>query len=238
MNEWFSVMCGLSRVSVLFLYIFILYLYTLSVCIRILMCLGCGMVMLGVICTMYSVTESIIGNAMFVATVGFRQGSPTSCLLFIIYVNDLIKLIKDNCNDGFLKWLRVLILMDDTVLLSISREKLINKLSLMKKFCCDYGMKVNESKTKFFVINGTIEDKEVVRIEGLMVESCTQYMYLGSPFTADGSVSSSVKAQATAKMAHVTKFISKLHFYIDVDFFFSCSLIFIVYALFCALMHV
>lgn len=63
-------------------------------------------------------------------------------------------------------------------------------------------------KVSFFVINGTIENKEVVRVDGLMVESCAQYMYLGPPFTADGSVSSSVKAHATAKMAHVTKFIS------------------------------
>ncbi len=132
------------------------------------------MVVMGVICAMYSVTESVIDTAMFVATVGVHQGSPTSCLLFIIYINDLIKLIKDNCNDdGFLKWLHVLILTDDTVLLSTSRERMIHELSLMKKFCCDYGMKVNESKTKFFVINGTIEDKEVVRLDGLMVESCT-----------------------------------------------------------------
>ncbi len=113
--------------------------------------LGCGMVMLGIICAMYGVTESIIGTAMFVTTVGVRQGSPTSCLLFIIYVNDLIKLIKNNCiNDGFLKLLHILILMDDTVLLSTSRERMIHKLSLMKKICCEYGMTVNESKPKFF----------------------------------------------------------------------------------------
>ncbi len=175
--------------------------------------------MLTVVCAMYSMTESIIGTAMFVATIEVRQGSPTSCLLFIIYVNDLIKLIKDNCNDdGFLKWLHILILMDDTVLLSTTRERMIQKLSLMNKFCDDYGMEVNEGKTKFFVINGTIEDKETVRIGDLKVEPCSQYMYLGSPFTADGSVSSSVKAHATAKMAHVTKFISFLKKNNDIPF--------------------
>lgn len=119
--------------------------------VRILMRRGCGMVMLGIICAiMYSVIESIISTNKFVTTVGVRQGSPTSCLLFIIvHVNDLIKLIKDNCiNEGFLKWLHIVILMDDIVLLSPSRERIIRKLSLVKKFCCEYGMTVNESKTK------------------------------------------------------------------------------------------
>ena len=59
--------------------------------IRILKRLGCGAVMLAVIAAMYSVTESVIGTAVFTVTMGVRQGSPTSCLLFVLYVNDLIK---------------------------------------------------------------------------------------------------------------------------------------------------
>ncbi len=160
---------------------------------------------------MYSVTETVISTAVFTTTLGVRQGSPTSCLLFVIYVNDLIKLIKENCeDDGFLKWLHVLILMDDTVLLSTSREGVIRNLSLMKRFCEEYAMKVNASKTKFFVIHGTPEDNESIHIDGLVVERCTRYVYLGSPFTADDSVSASVRAHADSKMGHVMKFISFL----------------------------
>ena len=66
---------------------------------RILRRLGCGAVMLGIIGAMYSITESVIGSVVFAATIGVRQGSPTSCLLFLVYVNDLIRLIKDNCRD-------------------------------------------------------------------------------------------------------------------------------------------
>ena len=85
---------------------------------RILKRTGCGVIMLGAISAMYSVTESVICSAVFTATIEVRQGSPTSCLLFLHYVNDLIKLIKNSYrNYGFLKWLHVLILMDDTVLL-------------------------------------------------------------------------------------------------------------------------
>ena len=46
--------------------------------------LGCGAAMLSVIVAMYSVTQSIIGTAVITTAIGVRQGSPTSCLLFIL----------------------------------------------------------------------------------------------------------------------------------------------------------
>ena len=116
--------------------------------------LGCGAVMLAALIAMYHATRSIIGTAVITATVGVRQGSPTSCFLFVLFVNDLIKLIKDNCGlDGFLMWLHVLVLMDDTVILSTSRNGMMNKLGFLNQFCQNNGMKVNMSKTKFFAIN-------------------------------------------------------------------------------------
>ena len=81
--------------------------------------LGCGAAMLSIIVAMYSVTKSILGTAIITTMIGVRQGSPTSCILFIIYVNNLIKLLKETCQpDGFLSWLHLLMLMDDTVLLA------------------------------------------------------------------------------------------------------------------------
>ena len=52
---------------------------------KVLQGLGCGAIMLSSIIAMYSVTDSILGTAIVTTLVGVRQGSPTSCLLFIIY---------------------------------------------------------------------------------------------------------------------------------------------------------
>lgn len=61
--------------------------------------LGCGAVMLVAV---YSITQSAIGSVLVTATLRVCKGSPTSCLLFIIYVDDLIKMIKDGMRvDGF-----------------------------------------------------------------------------------------------------------------------------------------
>ena len=42
----------------------------------------------------------------------------------------------------------------------------------------------------------------------LKVVHCNLYVYLGSPFTSDGSISSAVKAHANVKMTHVLKVVS------------------------------
>ncbi len=55
--------------------------------------------------SLLSFRESIVGTVAFTVTLCIHQGSLTSCILFIIYVNDMIKLIKENCDsDGFLSW--------------------------------------------------------------------------------------------------------------------------------------
>ena len=50
------------------------------------------------------------------------------------------------------------------------------------------------------------------------MEHCTSYVYLGSPFTSDGSVSSSVSVHAKNKLCHVLKYVSFLTKNNDVPF--------------------
>ncbi|MPC44065.1 LINE-1 retrotransposable element ORF2 protein [Portunus trituberculatus] len=77
--------------------------------------LGCGITMLLDLAAVYMCTNSVIGTTVISAAIGVRQGSPTSCILFVIFVNDMIRLIKQNCDiNGFLTWLHLLVLMDDT----------------------------------------------------------------------------------------------------------------------------
>ena len=171
--------------------------------------LGCGATMLMALVAMYKMTQSVIGTALITASVGVRQGSPTSCLLFVLFVNDLIKMFKERCGpDGFLAWLHVLIFMDDTVILSTSRNGILAKLGLLREFCVSHGMKVNVSKTKFMVIKGTAEDERDLIVQDMCVKSCKYYVYLGSPFSSDGLISSSIKINANLRMCQALKFVS------------------------------
>ena len=98
--------------------------------------------------------------------------------------------------------------MDDTVILSTSRTGILTKLGLLKEFCNSHGMKVNVSKTKFMVINGKEEDKSDLIVQDMCIKICNHYVYLGSPFSADGLTSSAIKLSANMKMGQVLKFVS------------------------------
>ncbi len=121
--------------------------------------LGCGIVMLGALVSMYCLIENIIGTAVVTVTLGLRKGSPTSSIFFVLSINDLIKLLKEKCSrDGFLKWLHILVLMDDTILLATTRKGMLMKVKLLQDYCEQYGMITNPDKTRFLVVNGSDMD--------------------------------------------------------------------------------
>ena len=57
---------------------------------------GCGTVMLSAIIAMYTLTSAVLGSTIIASCIGVRQGSPTSCFLFIIFVEMLIRIVKNN----------------------------------------------------------------------------------------------------------------------------------------------
>ena len=73
-------------------------------------------------------------------------------------------------------------------------------------------------KLIFFVICGDNIDKQPIVINGLIIEPCDQYIYLGSPFTSDGSISTTIKTHAQSKICCIMKFMSFLSKNNDIPF--------------------
>ena len=131
--------------------------------------LGCGAAFLAAIAATYHTTQSLLGTALITTICGVRQGMPTSCPLFLAYVHNLIKMVKETHNpDGFLEWLHIIMLMDDTVLMATTRESMIAKIKTLKDFCDRYGMVINLKKTKSMAING--RDQADIVVENLRVK--------------------------------------------------------------------
>ena len=146
-------------------------------------------------------------SATINTSVGVKQGAATSCLLFIIYVDRMIKMINESSdNDDYLGRLHALLLMDDTILLATTRERLEKKFKIVLEFCKEYGMKINLKKTKFMVINGDLHDKSDIISEALTVQHVFSYIYLGSPITEDGDYASCLRIHTKEKFKHVLRF--------------------------------
>ncbi len=65
--------------------------------------LGAGNVILQALWGLYRDTRMILGSAIINATVGVRQGSPSSSFLFTTYVDHLVRRLKESCApDSFL----------------------------------------------------------------------------------------------------------------------------------------
>ena len=91
-----------------------------------------------------------------------RQRANLSPLLFAIYVNDLQeKLIEHNCNylnfndDLVNTYLRLLVVMyaDDTVILCDSEQNMKEALVSLHRYCLEWKLKVNCSKTKIVIFS-------------------------------------------------------------------------------------
>ena len=181
-----------------------------SYLLRLLKALGCGMVMLTALTSLFMVTQFILGSTIITAVLGVKQGSPTSCFMFILFVDEFIRLVKKHTDaDGFLDWLHLLMLMDDTVIFATSRERLCQKLDILVKWCDASGMVLNEDKTKFMAFNSSEEDKSPIILHlkhgRVIVEHCTEYKYLGAIITSDGKATSRISEHTTSKQKDMNK---------------------------------
>ena len=177
--------------------------------------------MIKILKAIYRNTKFLFETVIILANLGVKQGSSASCILFIIYVDRMIKMVKAGFEeDGYLGSLHMLMLMDDTVLFATSKEGLIKKFQKCQDYCEQYGMSINQKKTQFMVINKRKKDKDCESIvsRGITVKYCDAYVYLGAPITDNGSYLTMINAHARDKLKHSIKFYSFLDRNPDVPF--------------------
>ena len=170
--------------------------------------LGCGRVFLTILSLIYSNIKLVFQSASISTSIGVRQGAATSCMLFIIYLDIMVRGINDVEDDGFLGSLHALLLMDDTVLLATSRKRLIEKFKIVQLFCSNYGMSLNTKKTKFMVINHSKEDKVPIISRGFTVVYSSAYLYLGTFISDDGNYKTVLNLHMENKRKHVLKYVA------------------------------
>ena len=149
----------------------------------------CDRLMILIITAMYRTTKSVLKSAIISTSIGIRQGAPSSCYLFVLYLDSLVRRLKEAFReDGFLGVLQVLLLMDDTVLLATSRQMAEAKLTVLVTWCQEHGMELNLKKTKLMVVNGDMNDKRPLIVNDIVVKYSSTYLYLGAWMTDSGKM--------------------------------------------------
>ena len=123
---------------------------------------------------------------------GVKQGCNLSPLLFNLFINDIHSIFDPTCEAVSVNENKFnsLSFADDLVLLSESRTGLQHCLDKLEKYCFDWGLKVNLSKTKVVVFNKSFT-KSIkslnFSIDGQPIEVTKSYTYLGIDISSTGS---------------------------------------------------
>ncbi len=94
-------------------------------------------------------------SAFFDCSIGVKQGDPSSPLLAMFFINDIINNVSHNNLPGIvcIDTLKLFLLLyaDDMVLFAKSPETLRIMLKDVENYCNTWGLKINVSKTKAMV---------------------------------------------------------------------------------------
>ena len=168
---------------------------------------GCGLRFLRALRESLLFSTGIVGKETFKAKSGVRQGATTSCPLFTFFIDSTIDAVTSAGPDSWLGNLHCILFMDDTAVLASSREKLLQKVILLKKCTDDLGMVMHPTKSQYMTVNSN--DNLPLHVDNIIVNHTENYTYLGT-FISNASLPSQIKTHAEKKASHVIKFSSFL----------------------------
>lgn len=115
---------------------------------------------------------------------GTPQGSPISPLLFIFFINPLLKRLRDGCaglpfSDDIC--IRSLGFADDLVLLPANNRDLAKMMTIMMEWAEEFGMSINVDKSKLMIMHGKAATGDLPLSElPMQYEIVLSFKYLGT----------------------------------------------------------
>ena len=108
---------------------------------------------------MYLIVKSCIRyqsskSDFFSSHIGLKQGDPSSPLLFMLFINDIIQNVNSDFDNIFtIEELQIFMLLyaDDAVVFARSPEVLQSILNDIESYCTTWGLKINTVKTKAMI---------------------------------------------------------------------------------------
>ena len=168
-------------------------------------------------------------SKMFDCQIGVRQGENLSPLLFAIFLNDFkfhmshhyagipvvpryMEMSVDTEEVCVLLRLWVILYADDTIIQAKNAGDLQKALYALGDYCEQWKITVNVSETKKIILSrGKIRKKPMFKINTEMIEVVDEFVYLGTPFSCNGSFKKAIKKQISQARCATYSLIAKAH---------------------------
>ena len=124
---------------------------------------------------------------------GKRERDTLFNTLFNIYINELARALEKSAAPGLTlleSEVKCLLFADDLVLLSPTKEGLLQHLGLLHRFCQTWALTVNLSKTKIRVFqkrSSCQDHKYKFHLDTVALDNTNNYTYLGLKISATGN---------------------------------------------------
>ena len=143
----------------------------------------------------------------FRVSVGLRQGCSFSPILFLIYMDRIVKK-SESCGGVMIGECTVqrLLFADDLVLLDSTQNGLQQALDRFSDACSVAGMKISSTKTETMCLSRQPKQCSL-QIDGVPLKQSEKFKYLGVSFTSDGRQNSELdirigKASTVMRQLH------------------------------------
>ena len=152
-------------------------------------------------------------TSVFKVSRGLKQGCVISPMLFNLYINDLVTEINELRNGVSVnrKNISVLLYADDIVFLSSTAKGLQVLLDKLGDWCNRWGLHINTLKTKIIHVRARSvkQTTSLFKCNGLDLEVCSKYRYLGLWFTEHLDLQYMVKQVAASAQRSLGLLIAK-----------------------------
>ena len=144
-------------------------------------------------------------SSWFEVKVGVRQGCVMSPWLFNLFIDSVVKEVRERVQGEGLPLVEVgggvwrlnqLLFADDTALVAESAEQLRRLVMEFGRVCERRKLRVNVGKSKVMRCSGSMDDADMdVRLNGEVLEEVKSFKYLGAVLSTDGRTEMDVKSR-------------------------------------------
>ena len=125
-----------------------------------------------------------------ISKIGVKQGDPSSSMLCLFYLNDILNSINDNI-DGVINIdelnLFLVLFADDAIIFGNNPESLQSILNDLEQYCINWNLKLNTNKTKVMIFENSRPTSYDFFLYGTKIDIVHSFKYLGIYFFKNGN---------------------------------------------------